>query len=495
MWNRQDLISKAEKLKPELKHMTVRPVFRDGVRTLESETSIVLDFGNHYVGYFSFSASTEGSHQDAPALLRIKFCESERELDEENDDYNGWISKSWIQEELIHVDDFSALVHLNRRYAFRYVKIEAISLSSKYNIVIEDAYADTVTSADDNSVEVFGNNDLERELDKVSIRTLRNCMQEVFEDGPKRDRRLWMGDLRLQAISNYATFKDFNLVKRCLYLFAGCADDEGRIPACLFISPNIVGDDTYMFDYSLFFIATLRDYMQYSGDEESVRELLPAAIRQWELSKERFNGEDLIPDSDEIGWCFLDWNLDLNKQAGAQFVYIYSLKALKEIFIQLNELERLSELEEEIEAKTNAARKFLWDENKGLFVSGADRQISYATQSWAILADVLNGPQDYFELMNRLSKHGDTCPMITPYMNHVYVEALISAGMKEEAYIHMCYYWGGMVREGADTFYELYDPNDPNQSPYGSCAVNSYCHAWSCTPTYFLRIRHLTNGE
>ena len=159
MWNRQDLISKAEKLKPELKHMTVRPVFRDGVRTLESETSIVLDFGNHYVGYFSFSASTEGSHQDAPALLRIKFCESERELDEENDDYNGWISKSWIQEELIHVDDFSALVHLNRRYAFRYVKIEAISLSSKYNIVIEDAYADTVTSADDNSVEVFGNND------------------------------------------------------------------------------------------------------------------------------------------------------------------------------------------------------------------------------------------------------------------------------------------------------------------------------------------------
>jgi hypothetical protein len=31
-------------------------------------------------------------------------------------------------------------------------------------------------------------------------------MQEVFEDGPKRDRRLWLGDLRLQALVNDVTF-------------------------------------------------------------------------------------------------------------------------------------------------------------------------------------------------------------------------------------------------------------------------------------------------
>jgi alpha-L-rhamnosidase len=24
-------------------------------------------------------------------------------------------------------------------------------------------------------------------------------------------------------------------------------------------------------------------------------------------------------------------------------------------------------------------------------------------------------------------------------------------------------------------------------SPYNSHLMNSYCHAWSCTPTYFLR--------
>ncbi|MFR6136264.1 MAG: hypothetical protein ACLUI0_06370 [Blautia massiliensis (ex Durand et al. 2017)] len=60
--------------------------------------------------------------------------------------------------------------------------------------------------------------EMAKKLDRVSLRTLQNCMQDVFEDGPKRDRRLWLGDLRLQALANYETFKNYDLVKRCLYL-------------------------------------------------------------------------------------------------------------------------------------------------------------------------------------------------------------------------------------------------------------------------------------
>ena len=45
----------------------------------------------------------------------------------------------------------------------------------------------------------------------------------------------------------------------------------------------------------------------------------------------------------------------------------------------------------------------------------------------------------------------------------------------------------GMMDMCADTFWELYNPENPAESPYGSSIVNSYCHAWSCTPTYLLR--------
>ena len=54
-------------------------------------------------------------------------------------------------------------------------------------------------------------------------------MQTVFEDGPKRDRRLWMGDLRIQALTNYQTYKKSSLVKACLYLFAALPMEDGKV--------------------------------------------------------------------------------------------------------------------------------------------------------------------------------------------------------------------------------------------------------------------------
>ena len=77
--------------------------------------------------------------------------------------------------------------------------------------------------------------------------------------------------------------------------------------------------------------------------------------------------------------------------------------------------------------------------------------------------------------------------MVSPYMTHHFVEALLKCGKKEQAMDYMKYYWGGMLSHGADTFWELYNPENPAESPYGGSIVNSYCHAWSCTPTYFLR--------
>ena len=60
----------------------------------------------------------------------------------------------------------------------------------------------------------------------------------LFEDGPKRDRRLWLGDLRLQALANYATFDNKELVRRCLYLFAGMTTVDGKISANVFVKPK-----------------------------------------------------------------------------------------------------------------------------------------------------------------------------------------------------------------------------------------------------------------
>lgn len=502
-------VEKAKKLEPKLMEKQVKPVkivsidetgkavpradIGDmGHIALKKGESIVLDFGDHQVGYVSFQLKSVGSPQDAPAYLRFKFGEVSKEIRENSEEYDGWISSSWIQEEYIHLDVLPACLHLPRRYAFRYIEIYAVDTSLKFQVVVEEAVCRAVSAVDMEVVEPISEAEpvLQR-MDRVSLRTLQNCMQSVFEDGPKRDRRLWLGDLRLQALANYATFKNYDLVKRCMYLFAGLTRDDGAIGACLFTEPEYLVDDTFLFDYSLFFLSALKDYYEATRDKDTLEELWPSAYRQVELSRMRFDKRNVIQEGDN-NWCFVDWKEGLNKQASAQAIYIYALNDAIYLAGILNQVSLVVELEDERKRCVSAALTYFWDGKQGVFVSGENRQISYASQVWMVLAGVKTGKEAKM-LMDRIVELQPEMGMVTPYMNHHFVEALILCGEKEKAMDYMKYYWGGMLEQGADTFWELYNPDNPQESPYGSSAVNSYCHAWSCTPAYLLR--KLSNVE
>ena len=95
-----------------------------------------------------------------------------------------------------------------------------------------------------------------------------------------------------------------------------------------------------------------------------------------------------------------------------------------------------------------------------------------------ILAEVFDREKNR-ELLRKLIEEEPEYGMVTPYMYHHFIEALIQNGEKEKALQYMIGYWGGMQEDGADTFWELYNPENKKESPYGSSMVNSYCHAWS----------------
>ena len=500
----QEFLSKAINLEPKLIEKVVKPV--DIVTVLEDGTvqsrleinkmsqipmkkadSLILDFGDHQVGHVSLTLKTVGSPQDAPVYLRLKFGEVAKELLENSADYEGWISKSWIQEEFIHLDVLPTTVYLPRRYAFRFMEIYTIDTSQKFQVVVEEVTCRAVSAVDFATVPILNREDiLLQRMDEVSIRTLQNCMHHVFEDGPKRDRRLWIGDLRLQALANYETFKDMELVKRCLYLFAALTKDDGRVGACLFIEPEYLVDDTFLLDYSLFFINILWDYYKETKDIEFIEELWPTAYRQLELVREAFNEHNVIIDGGETFWCFVDWKNGLNKQASAHAIYIYALNDAIELATLLGKEKISIQLNREKNICIKAAIDHFWDSDQQLFVSGEDKQISYASQVWMVLAGVVS-KEEGRKLLQKIMVLKPQMDMVTPYMNHHFVEALILCGEKEKAIEYMKYYWGGMLDQGADTFWELYNPENPKESPYGSSMVNSYCHAWSCTPTYILR--------
>jgi alpha-L-rhamnosidase len=447
--------------------------------------SFILDFGDHQVGYLTLNIRPAGSPPDAPLKLKLTIGEMPVEMAEPFENYNGWLSSSWLQEETIFVDVLPATITLPRRYSFRYVKFDVVDTSKKYNVVFENVEVSAVTSSNIHDVQTISHQDaLLQKIDEVSIKTLADCMQDVFEDGPKRDRRLWLGDLRLQALANYETFGTNDLVKRCLYLFAGVPNDSGKVPANLFVEPKLIPDDTYIFDYSLFFAATLHDYYFATKDMETLKELWPTAYRQIELALERLNENHIVKDSSDW-WSFIDWQEGLNKQTPSQGVLIYTMKQAIRLAQELNVPEK-DRLEVRLAEIVEATKTYLWDEKQQFFISGADRQVSWASQIWMVLAGVFTNEENK-QLMNHLLKEKPEVAIATPYMYHHLVEALIVSGEKEQAIAEMKAYWGGMIQDGADTFWELYDPRNKDFSPYGSYLINSYCHAWSCTPTYLIR--------
>ena len=102
----------------------------------------------------------------------------------------------------LSVDYLPEHVHMPRRHAFRYIKMQIISTSKRYRVKFNNLSVNAVTSApwDDPPALSFtksgtGLAEAEkkklRKIDEVALRTLRNCMQTVYEDGPRRDMRLW----------------------------------------------------------------------------------------------------------------------------------------------------------------------------------------------------------------------------------------------------------------------------------------------------------------
>lgn len=456
---------------------------------------VIIDFGQHCVGKFSIDISHTGSPMDSPLTLKVKFAEMPNEFSYNSGDYNGWLSKSWIQEELLHIDNLPFTLKLPRRYSFRYIEIMVVDSSPKWQAVFSDPKVEVQSAVIVKKGMVPDIKDKElQKIYSVGLDTLKDCMQDVFEDGPKRDRRLWLGDLRLQALSNYESFKDTKLVKRCLYLFAGMTAKDGRIPANVFTgNNNYIPDDTFMYDYSLFFISTLSDLMNYEFDKNVLEDLYPIAKKQVDYMKRYIddNGMVLCDSSYE---SFVDWSDTFDKTTSTQAITIYVFRQFIDLCNKNDYMETKS-YKETLKKMEKYSIDNLYDEVKGLFVSGEKKEINIASQVWMVLAHVMNDELNNNLMIRTVEKLFPIKKVATPYMYHHIVQALFEANMNEEAIDLMKKYWGKMISLGADTYWEAFEPEKTDFSPYGSPIVNSYCHAWSCTPVYLINKYINQNGK
>jgi alpha-L-rhamnosidase len=458
--------------------------------SFKTPKTVTLDFGKHITGYFSFNVATLKGTPDAPLKFKLTFGEVPSEIETPYDPYKGDLSRAWLQDEYITVMDIPSLVSISRRMAFRYVKIELLGSSQYFDFKIENPQCRAVSSVKTKPSALQANaHDMIKKIDSVGLNTLKECMQTVYEDGPKRDRRLWIGDLYLESLANSYSFKNHDLTKRCLYLLAGLSDKNGYLVGTVFETPEPHPQaGQHLLDYSFLYNVTLKEYLTATNDYQTANSLWPVAKVQAEIAKSYIlpNGLMDFEKAKKEWWLFFDWKEELDKSTALQGLTIYTLKQTYELAKLLKKEHELKELPELIRKMSQAARTNLYDSKLGLFTSGSKKQVSYASQIWMVLANVASPAEAKLALKN-ITSHKEAVIPGAPYLYHFFISALIESGLKTEAKEALINYWGGMVKKGADTFWEVYDPNDAYLSPYHFFPINSYCHAWSCTPVYFIR--------
>jgi alpha-L-rhamnosidase len=460
-------------------------------RSLRDGDAFIVDFGGHRTGHLSFRITAADGEADSPVRLRLTFGEVPTDVAEPLHPYQGRLSAAWLPEEVLVVDDLPQTVRVPRRHAFRYVKVEVLATSVRFGVCFTQWAAHALTSATATVPPLPARApDWLRRIDQIAIATLRDCLQTSFEDGPRRDRRLWIGDLRLQALASHATYRADSVVQRCLYLFAGLPRADGLVNACVYERPLPGYADTVCVDYAAIYNITLQEYVQATGDTATGHALWPVALRQIDILCGAVGADDLFVDTGAT-WCFIDWETMLDRSTAVQGVLILALRRTLALARLLGRAADVAHYPDRIDRMVQAARTRCFDADNGVYISGPQRQVSCASQAWMALAGVPQTPEQGKQAILRTLDSPDALQPTTPYLMHYLAEALVATGARADALALIRRYWGAMADAGADTFWEVFEPGQPLSSPYGDIHINSYCHAWSCTPCHFFRTEGL----
>lgn len=452
---------------------------------LNKNERLILDLGAVYVGHFQIALDVAGSPMDAPLLMRTRFAERLQELGVDASQVESWLPLSWIQDDTRHVEVLPATVEFERRYSCRYIMLEPVGQSLKWQPVLADAEFRAVSAVLKEAVRPISSDPpMLAKIDQICVATLRNTMQSVFEDGTKRDQRLWLLDFRMQAKVNYVTFKHNALARRCLYLFGAFSDSEGRLPADILTRMKApIADDLFWFDYQLQFVMALAEYVAATNDQMGLTDLYPVAKRAMAFVRSQMPASQIIGPRSDI---FVDWSTDCDKQAAVQGILIQAVTSLIQLATWVADIE-VTAFESWLAQLKQATVSTLYDQQRALFVSGPKKEVNLLGQIHLLLARVLSDSEQKRAVNTLMTNFTTQATVVTPSTQALLAEVYFQNDCTDAGIAVINNYWGAMVEQGAETFWEVFDVNDADYSPYGSTLLNSYCFGWSSYPSYLLR--------
>ena len=436
---------------------------------------IVYDFGKETFGFITLeNVSGKGN-------VHIYYGESmEEALDKE---YCETLDKLYVQPGSITDLSVNETYELTPEYtfdnskAFRYVYVVAEKGVSIGNVSMQYEYLPLEYRG------TFRCNDEElNRIWDIGAYTMHLTSREFFIDGIKRDRWVWSGDAIQSYLMNYYLFFDNESVKRTIWLL------RGKDPVTSHINT--------IMDYTFFWFLSIYDYYLYSGDRHFVQQIYPKMQSLMKYVLGRTNKEGMV-EGQTGDWVFVDWaDGYLDKKGELAFEQVLLCKSLETMALCAELVDDKSD-EAKYEKLANQLRSKLipafWSEEKQALVHNRiDGKQSEAVTRYAnMFATFFNylAPEQQETIKSSVLLNDSILKITTPYMRFYELEALCALGEQEEVMKEMKAYWGGMLNEGATSFWEKYNPDESGTqhlAMYGRPYGKSLCHAWGASPIYLL---------
>ena len=360
--------------------------------------------------------------------------------------------------------------------AFRYVYIEKEPDSSFEEVLMDYEYApfDTERSGS------FRCSDEElNHIWDVAAYTMDLTTREFFMDGIKRDRWTWSGDAIQSYLMNYYLRFDTECVKRTIRQL------RGKDPVTAHVNT--------IMDYTFYWFKSIYDYYLYTADIAFVREMWPRMVTLMDYVEGRLN-EDGMAEGQADDWIFVDWvDFPMHKRGTLCFEQILLMKAMETMAVCSKLLNIKTDYRVKSESLRNKIKQTFWSyEQKAYYHAIENGKINKQITKFANMFAILYGlayEEERHEIMQSVMLNPVIDPITTPYMRFYELETLCIDGLQEQVLHEMKAYWGGMLREGATSFWEKYNPEEKGAqhlAMYGRPYGKSLCHAWGASPIYLI---------
>jgi len=305
-------------------------------------------------------------------------------------------------------------------------------------------------------------------------------MQDGVWDASKRDRGRWMGDTDVSGRVIEDVFGERPLMEDTLDRLIGPAPVDQHVN-------GIPG-------YSSFWFTGVADYYRHTGSKQFLEREHARMLELLDLVDHEFDQRNVYANKSNV-WLYVDWSPELNgdtpETRRATTLEFY--RAYREAAWMLRELgdaQNAEKYETRAAAIQQGAQKVLLDPATGSFGT------RWQTNAAAIISGAARPDQYDAIWKNALSTVGTSSTkglIVSPYYNYYVIAAMAKMNHRPEALRWIRQYWGGMIDEGATSFWEAYDTHWPTGNPHVSLQADgstgyfvSLAHGWSSGPTSWL---------